>query len=268
MNGKDQRILMEASSPDTLEPEGRIHQMTDTHTFLTGKTAIVTGGSRGIGYAIAEALLKAGASVVICGTRQESVDTAVRSLTVSAKGGNSTVAGTTANVAKPAEVLKLFRFATDLKVGIDIVVNNAGIGVFKKTADLTIEEWQAVIDTNLSGAFYCAKQAIECFRKRGGGHLINISSLAGKNAFATGAAYNASKFGLNGFSEALMQDHRAEGIKVSYVMPGSVNTDFGRAGKADWKIAPEDVAEIVLMLLRMPKRTLVSRVEVRPSIPA
>jgi 3-oxoacyl-[acyl-carrier protein] reductase len=236
--------------------------------FLTGRNAIVTGGSRGIGYAIAEALVGAGASVVICGRHEESVAAAVRSLTLRAHGGNQGVAGTTADVAKPAEVLKLFRFATDLKAEMDIVVNNAGIGIFKKTADLTIEDWQAVISTNLSGAFYCARQAIECFRKRGSGYLINISSLAGKNAFATGAAYNASKFGLNGFSEAMMLDHRAEGVKVSTIMPGSVNTEFGRAGQADWKIAPEDIADIVLMLLRMPGRTLVSRVEVRPAIPA
>ena len=235
--------------------------------FLKGKNAIVTGGSRGIGYSIAEALLRAGANVLICGLHQESVDQAVASLTQFATEGTSKVAGTTADVAKPTDVLKLFDRATELWEGVDIVVNNAGIGIFKKTGDLTIEDWQAVIGTNLNGAFYCAKLAIEAFRKRGAGYLINISSLAGKNAFASGAAYNASKFGMNGMSEAMMLDHRAEGIKVSYIMPGSVSTDFGRAGKADWKIAPEDVADIVMMLLSMPKRTLVSRVEVRPSIP-
>ncbi|HVW07951.1 MAG TPA: SDR family NAD(P)-dependent oxidoreductase, partial [Bryobacteraceae bacterium] len=135
----------------------------------------------------------------------------------------------------------------------------------------TVEEWDLTIRTNLNGAFYASREALARFRKRGAGYIINVSSLAGKNPFAGGAAYNGSKFGLNGFSEAMMLDHRQENVRVSYIMPGSVDTSFsprGGGGAASWKIAPEDVAEITLMLLRMPERTLVSRVEVRPSKPA
>jgi 3-oxoacyl-[acyl-carrier protein] reductase len=125
-----------------------------------------------------------------------------------------------------------------------------------------------MIDLNLSGAFYCCREALRRFNNPGGGYVINISSLAGKNAFSGGAAYNASKFGLNGFSEAMMLDHRYDDVRVSYIMPGSVDTEFGSAAAhADWKIAPEDVAEVVVSLLRMPPRTLVSRVEMRPLKP-
>ena len=151
---------------------------------------------------------------------------------------------------------------------LDIVVNNAGVGVFKSTAELSVEDWQKTVETNLSGVFYCCREALRRLKQPAGGYIINISSLAGKNAFAGGAAYNASKFGLNGFSEAMMLDHRYEKVRVSYVMPGTVNTEFSSgAARVDWKIAPEDIGEIVLMLLRMPERTLVSRVEVRPSRP-
>jgi len=150
----------------------------------------------------------------------------------------------------------------------DILINNAGVGVMKSTAELTVEEWQRTIETNLSGAFYCSREALARLKNRAGGYIINIGSLAGKNAFAGGAAYNASKFGLNGFTEAMMLDHRHENVRVTHIMPGSVDTEFsGRSAKADWKIAPEDIGEIVLMLLRMPERTLVSRVEVRPAKP-
>ncbi len=147
-------------------------------------------------------------------------------------------------------------------------MNNAGIGFFGATADLSIEQWRQTIDTNLSGVFYCSREALHRFRARGAGYIINISSLAGKNPFVGGAAYNASKFGLNGFSEAMMLDHRQENVRVSYIMPGSVDTAFGRNSEpADWKIAPSDIAEIVIGLLKMPARTLVSRVEVRPAKP-
>jgi len=152
--------------------------------------------------------------------------------------------------------------------GPDIVVNNAGIGIFRSAAELSVEEWRKTLQTNLSGAFYCCREALPRLKKRGGGYIINIGSLAGKNAFAGGAAYNASKFGLDGFSEAVMLDSRYDNVRVSHIMPGSVDTEFSPgSGRADWKIAPEDVAEIALMLLRLPVRTLVSRVEVRPSKP-
>jgi NADP-dependent 3-hydroxy acid dehydrogenase YdfG len=124
------------------------------------------------------------------------------------------------------------------------------------------------LETNLSGSFYCSREALARFKNRGAGYVINISSLAGKNPFAGGAAYNASKFGLNGFSEAMMLDHRYDNVRVTHIMPGSVDTEFSSTSvRSDWKISPEDVAEIALMVLRMPERTLVSRVEVRPSKP-
>jgi NAD(P)-dependent dehydrogenase (short-subunit alcohol dehydrogenase family) len=235
------------------------------NTFLAGQNALVTGGTRGIGLAVAEALLGAGANVAICGRSEKTVKSAVSQLTNRAKGK---VVGKVADVRSNTEVADLFTWIDHELGNLDIVVNNAGIGVFKSTAELSVEEWQKTLETNLSGAFYCCREALPRLKQRGGGYIINISSLAGKNAFAGGAAYNASKFGLNGFSEAMMLDHRYDKVRVSYVMPGSVNTEFGSgAARADWKIAPEDIGEIVLMLLRMPERTLVSRVEVRPSKP-
>ena len=178
------------------------------------------------------------------------------------------VVGKVADVSNSTEVEHFFEFVDRELGALDILVNNAGVGVFKSTAELSVEEWQRTIETNLSGAFYCAKNALQRLKNRGRGYIINISSLAGKNAFAGGAAYNASKFGLNGFSEATMLDHRYENVKVSYIMPGSVDTEFnGSSGRVTWKIAGEDIAEIVLMMLKMPMRTLVSRVEVRPSKP-
>jgi 3-oxoacyl-[acyl-carrier protein] reductase len=235
------------------------------NTFLAGKNALVTGGTRGIGLAVAEALLAAGANVAICGRTEETVKSAVSQLTNRAK---SKVLGKVADVRRNTEVADLFTLIDRELGGLDVLVNNAGIGVFKSTADLSVDDWQKTIETNLSGVFYCCREALPRLKQRGGGYIINISSLAGKNAFAGGAAYNASKFGLNGFSEAMMLDHRYDKVRVSYVMPGSVNTEFSSgAARADWKIAPEDIGEIVLMLLRMPERTLVSRVEVRPSRP-
>ncbi len=233
-------------------------------TFLAGKNAVVTGGTRGIGLAIAEALALAGAGVAICGRTQANVESAVRQLTNKSK---SKVVAKVADVRSSTEVGSFFEYL-DRELGqLDIVVNNAGIGVFKSAAELSVEEWQNTLDTNLSGVFYCCREALGRIRNRGG-YIINISSLAGKNAFAGGAAYNASKFGLNGLSEAMMLDHRNENVKVSYILPGSVATEFSSgSGGGQWKIAPEDVAEIVLMLLKTPARTLISRVEVRPSKP-
>jgi 3-oxoacyl-[acyl-carrier protein] reductase len=233
-----------------------------TDRFLENKSAIVTGGTRGIGRAISESLLDAGASVAVCGRSKEAVDVAVREM--SARGP---VFGQVCDVANPESVESFFQFCDNNLAGIDILVNNAGIGKFRNVSDLTIDEWRGIIDTNLNGVFYCSRQALLRFKPRGGGYVINISSLAGKNAFAGGAAYNASKFGLNGFSEAMMLDHRYDNVRVSYIMPGSVSTEFGSGSGAEWKIQPSDIAEIVVMLLRMPVRTLVSRVEVRPTQP-
>lgn len=211
-------------------------------------------------------LLREGAAVAICGRSQEAVDAAVRDL--AARTGGK-VDGKAADVSKQEEVEALFRFIDARFGGLDVLVNNAGVGVFRPVRELSLEEWRLTIETNLSGAFYCSREALFRFVTRGGGYIVNISSLAGAHAFAGGAAYNASKFALTGFSEAMMQDVRSQNVRVSYVMPGSVATGFGgqQVDGSNWKIWPEDVAEIVRMLLRMPARTLISRVEVRPSNP-
>jgi NAD(P)-dependent dehydrogenase (short-subunit alcohol dehydrogenase family) len=234
---------------------------------LLGKRALVTGASKGIGLAIARAFAENGANVVICGRQQTSLNKATEELRKTAKGK---VNGCVADVSRSADVARLFEFADGELGGLDILVNNAGVGIFRSAAEMTVEEWDQVIGINLSGAFYCTREALSRFERARGGRIINISSLAGKNPFAGGSAYNASKFGLNGLSEATMLDHRHDGVAVTYIMPGSVATHFsGEAGErgADWKIAPEDIAEIVLGVIRLPKRTLVSRIEVRPSRP-
>jgi NAD(P)-dependent dehydrogenase (short-subunit alcohol dehydrogenase family) len=232
---------------------------------LENQVALVTGGSRGIGRAIAQALLQNGARVAICGRSQGALDNALKDLR--ANSGDA-VYGQLADVGNAEQVASLFRSVDERFGSLDILVNNAGVGLFGATADLTLDQWRQVIDTNVNGAFYCSREALARFRDAGGGYIINISSLAGKNPFTGGAAYNASKFALNGFSEAAMLDHRYEDVRVSYIMPGSVDTEFSPgAPHAGWKIQPEDIADIVLMLLRMPARTLVSRVEVRPSKP-
>ncbi len=235
---------------------------------LKGKRALVTGGSKGIGLAVARALVGEGANVVICARDDKQLDRALDDLRNSPGGGKP--AGRTADVSDSQQVAALFRFADEQLGGLDILVNNAGVGVFRATAELTVEEWDRVIGTNLSGAFYCTREALERFYKARGGSIINISSLAGKNPFTGGAAYNASKFGLNGFSEASMLDHRYDKVRVSYILPGSVDTEFSgqdASERSDWKIAPDDIAAIVLHILGMPERTLISRVEVRPSRP-
>jgi len=231
---------------------------------LSGKIAIVTGGTRGIGRAIARRLLGEGALVAVCSRSPEKVQAFEKECHQSA----DRLLAETADVSKLPDVLRFFQAVDARFGGPDILINNAGIGIFKSVADLTAEEWQRTIDLNLNGSFYCSHAALPRMRKRGGGYIINISSLAGKNPFAGGAAYNASKFGLNGFSEAMMLDHRYDNVRVSYIMPGSVDTDFGGGGAAAaWKIQPEDIAEVVVMLLCVPERTLVSRVEIRPSKP-
>jgi 3-oxoacyl-[acyl-carrier protein] reductase len=239
-------------------------------TDLKNKIAIVTGGTRGIGRAVAQRLLQEGCSVAVCGTRQETVDAAVMLLNEAA-GSPERVFGMVADVSKLAQVRALVAAVVARFGTVDILINNAGVGTFRPVAELEPEEWERMIGLNLSGAYYCSHAVLPIFIQRQSGDIINISSLAGKNPFAGGAGYNASKFGLNGFSEAMMLDHRADGVRVASIMPGSVATDFGghTTGAGDeWKIAPEDVAEVVAVLLRMPTRTTVSRVEIRPSRPA
>src|ERR1700691_627316 len=233
--------------------------------ILTGKVAIVTGGTRGIGRAIAERLLREGASVAVCSRLHANVQAFLRDLD---PGADGRLMAETADVSSLEDVRRFFSSVQARFGGPDILINNAGIGVFKCVADLTPQEWRRTIDLNLSGVYYCSHEALPRMKPRGAGCIVNIASLAGKSAFAGGAAYNASKFGLNGFSEAMMLDHRYDNVRVSYIMPGSVDTDFSkRAGTAPWKIQPEDIAEVVSMLLHMPARTLVSRVEIRPSKP-
>jgi NAD(P)-dependent dehydrogenase (short-subunit alcohol dehydrogenase family) len=237
---------------------------------LTGKAAVVTGGSRGIGLSIAEALLSRGASVVITGRDSSHLEAARKRL---GKDGADRVHAVRADVRDADDAANAIKAAVERFGGVDILVNNAGVGVFASVADMDVTQWHDVIETNLSGVFFCCHAAIPEMRERGGGWIINISSLAGKNAFTSGAAYCASKAGLNAFSEALMQEVRYDNIRVSYVMPGSVSTGFARgtspSGPADdWKLAPEDVAQVVVDLIEHPARSLPSRVELRPSRPA
>jgi len=232
-------------------------------TNLTDKVAIVTGGSRGIGLAITRGLVQRGAKVVVSGRDKKALDSVTKEL----GDAVTTVSGDVAE-AKVAEAL--VKAATDSFGGLDILVNNAGVGAFKPVADMSPEEWERLIATNLTGVFLCTHAAIPALRKRRGGWIFNISSLAGKNSFVGGAAYCASKAGLNAFSEALMQEVRDDDIRVAYIMPGSVQTGFSPGGDAasmDWKLSPDDVAQVVFDLLGHSSRSLPSRVEIRPARP-
>ena len=212
-------------------------------------------------------LLQQGATVAICGQRQDSVDRSVMELVAETAGK---VKGKAADVRNHEQVAELFRFVDAECGALDVLVNNAGIGVFRHVRELSLDEWKRTIETNLYGAFYCSREALLRFGTTRSGFIVNISSLAGANAFAGGAAYNASKFGLVGFGDAMMQDVRSENVRVSTIMPGSVATEFGGHGEsgANWKIWSEDVAEIVRMVLTLPARTLnLAGVEVRPARP-
>lgn len=233
---------------------------------LEEKVAVVTGSTRGIGRSIARTIGLAGATVVVSGRKEADVRSAVAELTED----GVTARGRACDVRSYDDVEKLMRFADEEAGGLDILVNNAGVGIFGSVLELSPEEWDTVIDTNLTGVFYCSRAALPYLKKRGGGAIINISSLAGKNAFQGGAAYNASKFGLEGLSEAMMLDLRYQNVKVAYVMPGSVATEFaGRAASAgeDWRLTSENVAEVVLGILAQEHRALSSRVELRPFQP-
>ncbi len=230
---------------------------------ISGKIAVVTGGTKGIGRAIAEALVRRGANTVVCGRDPAALEQAVRDLSADGE-----VSGKSCDVGRWEEVEALFAFVKDTYGGVDILVNNAGVGRFAKVDEISLEDWRAVIDTNLSGPFYCVKAAAPMMRARGGGFILNIGSLAGKNPFPAGAAYNASKFGLNGFSEAAMQDLRHDDIRVAQIMPGSVQTDFRPGGsEGDWKLEAREIAETAMHLIAMPDRNLASLVEMRPSRP-
>ncbi|HLG59928.1 MAG TPA: SDR family oxidoreductase [Vicinamibacterales bacterium] len=234
---------------------------------LTGKVAFVTGGSRGIGLATARALLTQGASVVITGTDEARLQAAAAELGTDAS--SSRVLALTASVRNYTAVEAALSRTVSHFGGLDILINNAGVGVFRSVADMSVDEWHTTLDTNLSGVFYCCHAALPHLKSRGGGWIINVSSLASKNPFVNGAAYCASKSALNAFSEALMQEVRHDGIRVSYVLPGSVNTGFGSLSntKADWALQPDDVADVIVDLLGHHPRSLPSRVEIRPAQP-
>jgi NAD(P)-dependent dehydrogenase (short-subunit alcohol dehydrogenase family) len=232
-----------------------------------GKSAIVTGGTRGIGRAIAEALAREGLNVCVGARNLDEVKQTVRELEAL---GDVGATGAACDVRVYEEVEALVAHAVEEFGGVDVLVNNAGVGLFKSVEETSPEEFRALVETNLFGVFYGCHAVIPEMKRRGGGYIINISSLAGANPHPQMAAYNASKFGLNGFSEALMQEVRHDRIKVSYVMPGSVNTEFGGgevSPERAWQLQPEDIARVVTDLLRHDERSLPSRVEIRPSRP-
>jgi NAD(P)-dependent dehydrogenase (short-subunit alcohol dehydrogenase family) len=233
---------------------------------MQNKVAVVTGASKGIGYAIAERLLEAGARVFICARNKHELKRALEQLSSS-----GSVEGEVCDVRSEEQVRSMLEEAKRVFGGIDILVNNAGMGVFGQTVEeLSGEDFRQTLETNLFGVFYACHYAIPMIRERGGGYIINISSLAGQNAHPRMAAYNASKFGLNGFSEALMQEVRQDDIKVSYICPGSVNTYFAGdtpSKENSWQLQPEDIADVVLDLLKMNPRALPSKIEIRPSKP-
>jgi len=235
---------------------------------MSGSKAVVTGGTKGIGRAIALALVRASVDVAISARQPTEISTTVAELN---EIGPGRCVGFVCDVRDEAQVKSFFANTAEALGGLDILINNAGIGIFNAPVEATSGgDFRAVIETNLCGVFYCCHEAIPLMKQRGGGYIINISSLAGANAHARMAAYNASKFGLNGFSEALMQEVRHDGIKVSYIMPGSVNTEFGGDEPSDeksWQLQPGDVAQVVIDLLSYPKRALPSRIEIRPSQP-
>ena len=226
---------------------------------------LITGGTRGIGYATAEALIKAGNKVAITGTTPDGVATAERALSA---GGQ--VVGVACDVRDAASVQRAIETVVARFGGLDVIVNNAGVGVGVPIAEMPHDEWDRIIGTNLTGVFNCCKAAIPHLRRRGGGWIVNISSLSSTGPFPGGAAYVASKAGINAFSDALMQELRDDNIRVTTVLPGSVATGFsGRepGTGSDWKLLPEDVAHAIVDLLNHPARSLPSRIEIRPSRP-
>lgn len=233
---------------------------------LENKIAIVTGGTKGIGRAIAETLLKEGVKVFICARDKSQLKRALEQLSSFGR-----VEGEICDIRSSSQVKIMMNECLRLFGGVDILINNAGVGVFGKTVEeITPDEFEWVLQTNLFGVFYTCHYVIPLLKERNGGHIINISSLAGQNAHPKMSAYNASKFGLNGFTESLMQEFRQDNIKVSLICPGSVNTEFGNQAVTEekaWQIQPADIAEVVLDLLNQRSNALSSKVEIRPSKP-
>ncbi|MDX1503642.1 MAG: SDR family oxidoreductase [Thermoanaerobaculia bacterium] len=231
------------------------------------RVALVTGGSRGIGRAVAEALLREGWTVHLCSRSPDSVRAALGEL---AREHGERVRGRECDVRDAEAVERLVEEVVAESGRLDCLVNNAGLGRFGSVEELPLEEWREVLDTNLTGAFYVLRAAARRMVGRGGGWIFNIASLAAVNPFAGGAAYNASKFGLLGLSEAAMLDLRPKGVRVATILPGSVDTDFRPPGghtSTEWMLKAEDVARAVVDLLAYPARALPSRVELRPTRP-
>ena len=235
---------------------------------LQGKVALITGGTKGIGYGIAEALLNQGFQVAITGRDQESTEAVAKELASKTNSENAVI-GLEADVRQLESQEKAVKATLDAFGQLDLVVANAGLGHFGSIEELTVEQWNAVIDTNLTGVFNSIKASVDALKETRG-YYITISSLAGTNFFAGGSAYNASKFGVTGFTQAVMLDLRKYGIKVSTIMPGSVSTHFNGNEPSEagsWKIQIEDIGELVVDLLKMNPRTLPSKIEVRPTTP-
>lgn len=232
---------------------------------LENKVAYITGGSKGIGYGIAETLLKAGMKVAITSRNAGAAKKAIQSLTKD----ESKVLALQSDVSDAASELKAVEEVVKKFGRLDVLVANAGVGHFASIENITAEQWKETIDTNLTGVFNSVKASIDALKKTKG-YIITIASLAGTNFFKDGSAYNASKFGLVGFSQAIMLDLRQHGIKVTTIMPGSVASHFNGHTPSDsdaWKIQPEDIGEVVEDLLKMNARALPSKVEIRPTIP-
>ncbi len=231
---------------------------------IENKTALITGGSKGIGYGIAAALMMQDMKVVITSRSKENADQAVKELE---KLGRGEVIGIEADVKELSSQKKAVDQLVQKWGKLDLLVANAGVGHFSSVEDLTEAQWKDTIDTNLTGVFYSIKAGLEAL-KESKGYFITISSLAGTNFFAGGSAYNASKFGLTGFSQAIMLDLREYGVKVTTIMPGSVATHFNNhepSEKDSWKIQVQDIGQMVVNLMQMHPRTLPSKIEVRPS---
>jgi len=229
--------------------------------------ALVTGGSRGIGRAVAEALAERAYFVVICGRSPEGLTLAEHEISDRFPGR---IATRVCDVRRESEVEALVAWTVERAGRLDVLVNNAGLGRFAPVDELSGDDFREVIETNLCGAFYTLRAAARVMKDQGAGWIFNIASLAAKNPFAGGAAYNASKFGLVGMSEAAMLDLRHAGVRVAAICPGSVETDFGAGAMKDggsWRLQPEDVARVVVDLLAFPARALPSLIELRPSQP-
>lgn len=234
---------------------------------ITNRIALITGGTKGIGYGIAQAMLEQGMNVTITGRSEKGVQAACESLGQIKTGK---VTGIKADVRQMHDMNNAVEHTLSTFGGLDILIANAGVGHFASIEDMTAEQWHETIDINLTGVFNSTKACLGALKQSKEAYIITIASLAGTNFFAGGAAYNASKFGLVGMTQAIMLDLRHEGINVSTIMPGSVSTYFNDHTPSDadsWKIQIEDLGEIVVDLLKLDARTLPSKIEVRPSQP-